>query len=262
VIHRSLDAGSDPRQFARQIVDYLRNLLLVAMGNASQVDATAEARSQMARHAQALPISELMRIIQAFNQAATETRSSWQPALPLEMAFIEAITPTELPDGAVTPPATPTKAQVPEKALSVAEKPSRPTVAPKATNPETHEAVEMSTADASANQQLNKNWEVVLARVREQNPNLYGVVNSAKQHILKGNMLTIGLNGEVLKAQLEKPANLELVHKVLKQVMGTDIFVRVVLVSGKKSTPPPEVDSDGLVASALRDLGGEIVDIQ
>ena len=53
-IHRSLDSGSDPRQFARQIVDYLRSLLLVAMGNASQVDATAEVRSQMARHAQAL----------------------------------------------------------------------------------------------------------------------------------------------------------------------------------------------------------------
>jgi DNA polymerase-3 subunit gamma/tau len=33
-IHRSLDSGSDPRQFARQIVEYLRSLLLVSMGNA------------------------------------------------------------------------------------------------------------------------------------------------------------------------------------------------------------------------------------
>ncbi len=49
-----LDAGSDPRQFARQVVDYLRSLLLVRMGNAAQVDATAEMRAQMARHAQAL----------------------------------------------------------------------------------------------------------------------------------------------------------------------------------------------------------------
>ena len=92
-IHRALDAGTDPRQFARQIVDYLRSLLLVAMGNAAQVDATTEARHQMARHAQALTVPDLLKVIQAFNQAATETRSSWQPALPLEMAFIEAITP-------------------------------------------------------------------------------------------------------------------------------------------------------------------------
>ncbi len=33
-IHGALDAGSDPRQFARQVVDYLRSLLLVAAGNA------------------------------------------------------------------------------------------------------------------------------------------------------------------------------------------------------------------------------------
>src|SRR4030066_422444 len=59
VIHRSLDSGSDPRQFARQIVEYLRSLLLVAMGNASQVDATAESRTQMAQHAQALTVAEL-----------------------------------------------------------------------------------------------------------------------------------------------------------------------------------------------------------
>ena len=44
-IHAALDAGSDPRQFARQVVDYLRGLLLIRMGNARLVDATAEVRA-------------------------------------------------------------------------------------------------------------------------------------------------------------------------------------------------------------------------
>ncbi len=35
-IHQALDSGSDPRQFARQIVDYLRGLLLIKMGYAAQ----------------------------------------------------------------------------------------------------------------------------------------------------------------------------------------------------------------------------------
>ena len=261
-IHRSLDAGSDPRQFARQIVDYLRSLLLVAMGNAAQVDATTEARHQMARHAQALPVPDLLRVIQAFNQAATETRSNWQPALPLEMAFIEAITPTSMPGEAEPPTTAPIKTQTPEKVAPTVEKPSRSAVTPKATNPEPSVEAEMSSTDTSANQQLIKNWEQVLARVKEQNPNLYGVVNSAILRVLKNNVLTLGFRGEVLKLQVEKTANLELVQRVLKQVMGTDIYVRVVLVSGNKSTPPPDVDSDGMVASALRDLGGEIVDVQ
>ena len=44
--------------------------------------------------------------------------------------------------------------------------------------------------------------------------------------------------------------------------MGKEIYVQVVLTTATKSTPPAEVDNDGMVASALRDLGGEIVDIQ
>ncbi|MCX6034944.1 MAG: DNA polymerase III subunit gamma/tau, partial [Chloroflexi bacterium] len=50
-IHTALDSGSDPRLLARQVVDYLRALLLVQMGNASQVDLAADTRAQAAKHA-------------------------------------------------------------------------------------------------------------------------------------------------------------------------------------------------------------------
>jgi hypothetical protein len=116
--------------------------------------------------------------------------------------------------------------------------------------------------DASANQRLDKSWNLVLAQLRGQNSSLYALVNSTKSHVLKGNILTLGLNGDALKSRLEDPTNLELLQKVVRQVMGFEIYVQVVLTSGKKTTPPSDVDSDGMVASALRDLGGEIVDIQ
>jgi hypothetical protein len=35
-----------------------------------------------------------------------------------------------------------------------------------------------------------------------------------------------------------------------------------VVATGKNDALPPDIDSDGMVASALRDLGGEIVDVQ
>lgn len=262
-IHRSLDAGSDPRQFARQIVDYLRSLLLVAMGNASHVDAIAEVRAQMARHAQELTVAELLRVIQAFNQAATDTRSSWQPALPLEMAFIEAITldntTTENIPKSSTPavPATPTSTSNTNTGQSVS-----PVASIKRSRAETMESREMSPEDAITYQQLDKSWNLVLAQLRSQNPSLYGLVNSVKSRALKGTTLTLGISGDALKTRLEDPANLELLQKVLRQVMSKEIYVQVVLTSATKSTPPAEVDNDGMVASALRDLGGEIVDIQ
>ncbi len=98
--------------------------------------------------------------------------------------------------------------------------------------------------------------------MKEQNPKLAGVLNSNKVRVIKGNVLTLGFNGDFYLTTLEKPDSLELLRNVLKQVMDMEIDVQAELVSGKKSTPPADVDSDGLVASALRDLGGEIVDIQ
>ena len=163
-IHRSLDSGSDPRQFARQIVDYLRSLLLVAMGNAAQVEATPELRTQMARHAQALTLAELLRIIQAFNQAAMETRSSWQPALPLEMAFVEAISlegttiENKTTPAATAVPTAPTTSSNPS-----ADKPTSPVSAMKETRPAPAEPREMTPEDAITNQRLDKSWNLVLA---------------------------------------------------------------------------------------------------
>jgi len=265
-IHRSLDSGSDPRQFARQIVDYLRSLLLVAMGNAAQVEATPELRNQMARHAQALSVTELLRIIQAFNQAATETRSSWQPALPLEVAFVEAITLESTTTENITAPVAPTAPAVSAapttSSTSSASKPTSTASTRKETRPAPAEPREMTPEDAITNQRLDKSWNLVLAQLRGQNSSLYALVNSVKSRVLKGNTLTLGLSGDALKTRLEDPTKLELLQRVLKQVLGKEIYVQVILTSGTKSTPPDEVDSDGMVASALRDLGGEIVDIQ
>ena len=109
---------------------------------------------------------------------------------------------------------------------------------------------------------LEENWKNILALTRAQNPNTYGLLNSCKSRHLKDTILTLGFASDVLKFQMEKSGNLEVVLGVLRQVFTQDIAIRCVTLTGKRSTPPPGVDSDGMVASALRDLGGEIVDVR
>ncbi len=90
-LHRAMDAGSDPRQFARQVVDHLRNILLSESGNAAQVDATAEMRARLADQAQRIAKGHLLEALQLFNTAVAERSSSWQPALQLELALGRAV---------------------------------------------------------------------------------------------------------------------------------------------------------------------------
>src|SRR4030067_614424 len=85
-LNQSLDGGADPRQLARQIVDFLRNLLLMKMGNEALVDASPEMRREMVALAAALMPDALLTGIRALRRAATEGRAGWQPGPALELA--------------------------------------------------------------------------------------------------------------------------------------------------------------------------------
>ncbi len=259
VIHLALDAGSDPRQFARQFVEYLRNLLMVRMGNADQVETTPELRLQMAQHAHAVDVAELMRLIKVFNQAATEARSAWMPALSLEMAYIEALEPAGGPVLHEQAPVLPRPVRVAAKPTV---KVDRRPPAPEDAEADQAADAELEVMDPQSARLLEEHWRAILAQTRQLSPKTYGLLNSCKSRHLKDNVLTLGLASDVLTAQMEKNDNLEIIQKALSQVLNQDIIVRCITTTGKQTTPPPGVDSDGMVASALRDLGGEIVDVQ
>lgn len=89
-IHTALDAGTDPRQFARQTVEYLRQMLMMKMGTAEVLDASAEVRETMAKQSQNIEIDRLVDVVRIFNQAATDSRIDWHPGLNLELAFAES----------------------------------------------------------------------------------------------------------------------------------------------------------------------------
>ncbi|MEW5942026.1 MAG: DNA polymerase III subunit gamma/tau, partial [Chloroflexota bacterium] len=101
-IHRALDGGADPRALARQIVDYLRGLMLIQMGNDSQVETTKDIKAKMFEHADAFSPADVLRMMRVFNEAATDSRGGWQPSLSLELAFAETLeTPAEFAPVAV-----------------------------------------------------------------------------------------------------------------------------------------------------------------
>jgi len=263
-IHAALDAGSDPRQFARQIVDYLRELLLISMGNADQIDATAETRVQMARHAQAFEIQELLRVIRAFNHAATQARLAWQPSLPLEMAFVEAL---QKPGESASAPQTAgpshpvsTKAKA-TPARQVAE--SKPAVDTSTREAKTPEGVpQESSHDQQSTQNIESSWRQILDQVRKHSPSTNAVLNSSKSRFVQDDILILNFASELLKSKMEKEESIEVVQAVLRDIFQREMTVKCYVDAAKRDTLPLGVEDDGMVASALRDLGGEIVDIQ
>lgn len=269
-LHRALDSGSDPRQFGRQIVEYLRDLLLIKMGNVDQVDATSEMRVHMARQAQVFETGALLEIIRIFNQAAVEGRGNWQPALPLELAFIEAATraeetgagaaPAQAVDEAVKtqPPAkdSPGKSKQPaKKAPAEAE----PAVKPAAETRE--EALDQDDDSKALFQKIQDNWEQIVEVVRKHNPTAQGVLKSCSPLGIQKGMLLLGFRTEFVRVKLEQDERINAIRKALGEVIGHELPVRGIVAGGSRKRLPPEIDNEGMVAAAVTDLGGEIVDI-
>jgi DNA polymerase III subunit gamma/tau len=296
-IHVALDSGTDPRQFARQVVEYLRNLLLVRLGNADQVDATAELRAMMAQQAQAFEMPRLLEAVRLFSSAASESRSSWQPSLPLELALADSIeekasfTPSQSPSpafGNQSGPAEP--ARTPAQAPTPVHKPAQPEPPPKPTPPATDpksakpdassktpppakpESTDTPPVDAPSNpaqapasdesailHNIAQNWARVRIAVKKMRPATEALLNSCKLLGMKNGALVLGFQGEIVKSKMETPENMELTRQAIANVTGVTVAI-ICVVSNKSGTAPNDldIDHDGMVGTALN-LGGQIV---
>lgn len=89
IIHEALTSGADVRQFARQMVDYLRQVLLLqAAGDDAPLNVSQEMLLRMKQQSERSTRQGLIEAVKAFNDAALASSSSWQPQLPLELGFI------------------------------------------------------------------------------------------------------------------------------------------------------------------------------
>jgi DNA polymerase III subunit gamma/tau len=276
LIHAALDAGSDPRQFARQVVDYLRNVLLVLMKSAEGVEASAETRAAMAAHSQKFNLPELLSAIRAFNHAATEARLSFQPALPLELALIESIEgkAPQVEPAPAGPPAKPGRVPPPEShGASRGFQRGQPSTegprpgaspAPRASGtpaPSSEKGLEGGSTSGSVTMEMvRQNWSRIGAQIRNGSPQTQAYFLSCQALGFKDGCLVLGTT-DFVKARLETSEHTRLVERVLEEVLGQAVPIRCIVSSGKVGAPP-DVDSNGIVATALRDLGGEIVDVQ
>ena len=256
-IHRALDAGSDPRQLARQIVEYLRALMLFQMGNDDQIDATQDIKTRMDSHAKNFSAAAVLKMMRAFNSAAVDQRGGWQPSLGLELALADILEINE-PAPVVQQPAKPKKKSVVQAEVKQTQVPEPAPAKKTESSPEkTSEAVldpKIST------QKIVDAWKDIRARVKQSDRNLEALLNSCKSLEVKGDTLILGMASEVLAEKIEKAESVEVAQKAVNDELGVLLKIKCV-VTNASGKMPSGVDQNGLVAAAIQ-AGGKVVDIQ
>jgi len=108
------DDGLDLRQFQREVVGHLRNLLLVKAGAEVSLSLTNEQAEEMKAQASGVGAERILRAVKTFGQA--DLRADPQSSLPLELALAECVLgPSEREAPAPGPPATEASRRAPAR---------------------------------------------------------------------------------------------------------------------------------------------------
>jgi DNA polymerase-3 subunit gamma/tau len=254
-LHQSSQRGNDPGQFARQIVAYLRNVLLMQMKNPDWIDVPDELIEMIRDHAGQINTRQLLDLIRIFNLAVIDKGAAWQPNLPLEMAFLEGLdilkkesTPIE------KSAAIPAKKPPPEKkkrAKKVKIEPDPPVQAAP--------APEKSTGTDQKPLTVLQHWKEIVEGVRDINPATQGILNSCKPLGIKDNQLVLSFRSDAIKDKMSGGDHMKICQDVIEKVIGVRLPILCVVGGKDQSGLPDGVDPNGLVAAVVRDLGGTIV---
>ncbi len=238
-INQAMDSGADARQFARQIVEQLRALMLIRLGDPALVDLPAEQRATFDSQAERLELERITRAIKLFNQAALDLRGGWQPQLPLELALVESLQQPAVP---MTNPSTSTAARQSSpptaQAQPVATNPtepvpaaqaqptSKPIQAPSSAQESLAPLATVEAARALTVEQVLSVWDKVLSTIKTRSIPAEALLKNCRVSRIEHNTVVLSWPMDNLKGRFEGSKHQRLLEDMLSNTFEQKVLVR------------------------------------
>lgn len=263
--------GLDLRQFNREIVEYLRRLLLIKTGSDQASDMVAEDVAELKSLSAKISLPQIIKIIRLFSQIDTGLDN--YSTLPLELALIDSCLAPEaykvMPVARSVPePALP--AIVAEKHEVIEAKQStvkpqpiakpEPLVKPESVSAmpaknESGAGVEKAQALSSEIERLKSNWGQVFENIAPEIKKSKAVAllrsTGVKPVAIEGDTVVLSFKFTIHKESIEKAENQQVTEKILSGYLGRSCRVRCI----------QEVENDHLVRAAKK-LGAQVTSVE
>jgi len=272
--------GLDLRQFNREIVEYLRQLLLVKTGSEDAVDLTAEDKAELKELAPKTSLAQISKAIKLFGQL--DIGFDNYSTLPLELALVDCTqpavetkekpaappkyeppppvkktTPPQPPaakTGPVAEPKAPPKAK-PEPAPEAAAKPKADLPKAKAAPAKTNDT---PTPPAELNNEIERlraNWRDVMEQAPEEakRTSAIAILRSAgvKPVAIEDDTVILAFKYPIHKEKMETAENQQVARTIISNFLGRSCQVRCVY--------EPE---DNHLVEAAKKYGAQITSVE
>ncbi|MBA7622216.1 DNA polymerase III subunit gamma/tau [subsurface metagenome] len=271
--------GLDLRQFNRELVEYLRGLLLIKTGSDEAIDLPAEDITELKDLAAKASLPQILKAVKLFGQL--ELGFDNYSTLPLELALVDCtLSPTEeeLPSQVKYEPRQPVEMAAPPAPIP---QPKQPAAKPKpaekkAKEPtakmtkETQEQVEpvrtpapiTPTAESTPAtpsepgveiEQLQANWRQFISKASSDvsRTPAAALLRSAKPKAIEDDTIVLSFKFSFHKENMEKPENQQIAEKIISSFLGHPCRVRCIY----------EPADNHLIDEALK-IGAQIIDTE
>ena len=277
IVNQALDGGSDPRQFSRQIVDFLRAVLLVKLGNKNQIQTSAEEFEKLETLADRFAMGKLLDALNMFDRATQSTSIGWQPGLQLELAVtrITQKIKESFSDGNANLKKAVQKQKLPKDKKDPKQK--KPPVRSMPGKDRVGNTAEVNVGNKARNVQkefakpekmpnpdgkpIQSQWAEIKSAAKTLSPETGALLNSCASIRMRGQRLVLGFKSSILQSKMENGKNINYTKQAIRKVTGEDTDIECEVI-GKGTAPNPNKkysDQDGMFGTALS-LGGKITD--
>ncbi|HIE16703.1 MAG TPA: DNA polymerase III subunit gamma/tau [Dehalococcoidia bacterium] len=251
--------GLDLRQFNHELVECLRQLLLVKSGSEEVIDVTSDDLAELKDLAANASLEYLLIAAKRFGEI--DLRWDNYSPLPLELALVDCILyAAEKKQPVQSEPPKPVKlSKTTSEATQIIELPPDSEAPAPARIPETPGA---TLPQGKEIEHVRSHWRDFVKAMRGEGSkgNLDAFLRSSCEPLaIEGNTLILGFYHKFHKEYIEDPKYKHLVERKLREVFGQPYQVQCVLTPhGGKAKPSPEVDSL-LVKVAKEKYGAKVI---
>ncbi len=244
IINRVVSDGVDSRQFAREIVEYLRAVMLVKLaGGGVFLNLPEETLKIMRAQASRANIGKLVKATTLFNKSLTDLKSGLLaiPQLPLELAFVEVVTSVAM----VAAVATESVASAPRM------------VAPPLKVKEEPMSTEVATSAQFSLEFVRSHFEQAINHIEKKNKLMAEVLrNNAILQKVVDNRIYFTTEAS-FKARFEQPKPQAVLDEAFSMAMERTVTVRF-LAGDLGAESKRNESSKVMVETALKELGGVV----
>ena len=255
--------GLDLRQFNRELVEYLRSLLLIKTGATNAVDLTAEDTAELAALAARASLNQILKAVKLFGQL--EFGFDSYSTLPLELALVDCALAPEEEKETEAKPAKPEARPTVKAARTEPAKPAppEPRAAPPPPPPPDLATAQVTTPELALTppqpgnelEYLRQNWKRIVEQApadTKRSPAM-AILRSAGVTAVafENDNLVLAFKYPLHKENMEKPQNQEIAEKIISNFLGRPCHLRCL----------HQPEANHLVEAALR-MGAQITSVE